>query len=104
LHNALFHRVAHVVRRVPQHARFGKTAGIASDADNLVIRIFSFSFIKVCPKDESATAAASFSMREPAQSCREDRFKPLTGRDAPVIDYLNRKKPLHQFRPARFRW
>ena len=28
---------------------------------------------------------------------REERFKTLTGKDAPVIDYLNRRESVHQF-------
>ena len=28
---------------------------------------------------------------------REERFKPLTGQDAPVIDYLNQQESVHQF-------
>jgi RNase adaptor protein for sRNA GlmZ degradation len=28
---------------------------------------------------------------------REERFKALTGRDAPVIDYLNQQESVHQF-------
>ena len=28
---------------------------------------------------------------------REERFKPLTGKDTPVIDYLNQQESVHQF-------
>ena len=28
---------------------------------------------------------------------REERFKTLTGKDAPVIDYLNQQESVHQF-------
>ena len=28
---------------------------------------------------------------------REERFKPLTGKDEPVIDYLNQHESVHQF-------
>lgn len=28
---------------------------------------------------------------------REDRFKALTGRDAPVIEYLNQQETVHQY-------
>jgi RNase adaptor protein for sRNA GlmZ degradation len=28
---------------------------------------------------------------------REERFKSLTGKDAPVIDYLNQQESVHQF-------
>ena len=43
-------------------------------------------------------AADSFSM--PAAfpiPGREERFKALTGKDAPVIDYLNQQESVHQF-------
>jgi len=75
-----------------------KLQGIASDADNLVIRIFSFSFHQGLPKDESGNGGGFvFDGRSLPNPGREDRFKPLTGRDAPVIDYLNQQETVHQF-------
>jgi aminoglycoside/choline kinase family phosphotransferase len=75
-----------------------KLRGLASDADNLVVRIFSFSFHRGLPKDESGNGGGFiFDGRSLPNPGREDRFKMLTGRDAPVIDYLNQQESVHQF-------
>jgi aminoglycoside/choline kinase family phosphotransferase len=75
-----------------------KLQGIASDADNLVVRIFSFSFHRGLPKDESGNGGGFiFDGRSLPNPGREDRFKVLTGKDAPVIDYLNQQESVHQF-------
>jgi len=75
-----------------------KLQGIASDADNLVVRIFSFSFHRGWPKDESGNGGGFvFDGRSLPNPGREERFKTLTGRDAPVIDYLNQQESVHQF-------
>ncbi|HXL21516.1 MAG TPA: RNase adapter RapZ [Candidatus Dormibacteraeota bacterium] len=71
---------------------------IASDADNLVVRIFSFSFHQGLPKDDSGNGGGFvFDGRSLPNPGREERFKPLTGKDAPVIDYLNQQETVHQF-------
>jgi aminoglycoside/choline kinase family phosphotransferase len=75
-----------------------KLQGIASDADNLVVRIFSFSFHQDLPKDETGNGGGFvFDGRSLPNPGREERFKPLTGKDAPVIDYLNQQESVHQF-------
>jgi aminoglycoside/choline kinase family phosphotransferase len=75
-----------------------KLQGLASDADNLVVRIFSFSFHRGLPKDESGNGGGFiFDGRSLPNPGREERFKMLTGRDAPVIDYLNQQESVHQF-------
>jgi aminoglycoside/choline kinase family phosphotransferase len=75
-----------------------KLQGIASEADNLVVRIFSFSFHRGLPKDESGNGGGFiFDGRSLPNPGREDRFKVLTGKDAPVIDYLNQQESVHQF-------
>lgn len=75
-----------------------KLQGLASDADSLVIRIFSFSFHRGLPKDDSGNGGGFvFDGRSLPNPGREERFKPLTGRDAPVIDYLNQQESVHQF-------
>ena len=44
------------------------------------------------------TAEDLFSMaRSLPNPGREERFKALTGRDAPVIEYLNQQESVHQF-------
>jgi aminoglycoside/choline kinase family phosphotransferase len=75
-----------------------KLQNLATDADNLVVRIFSFSFHQSLPKDESGNGGGFvFDGRSLPNPGREDRFKPLTGKDAPVIDYLNQQETVHQF-------
>ncbi len=75
-----------------------KLQGLASEADNLVVQIFSFSFHRGWPKDESGNGGGFvFDGRSLPNPGREERFKALTGRDAPVIDYLNQQESVHQF-------
>ena len=75
-----------------------KLQGLASEADNLVVRIFSFSFHQGLPKDESGNGGGFiFDGRSLPNPGREERFKALTGKDAPVIDYLNQQESVHQF-------
>jgi len=75
-----------------------KLQGLASDADNLVVRISSFSFHRGLPADETGNGGGFiFDGRSLPNPGREERFKALTGRDAPVIDYLNQQETVHQF-------
>src|SRR5499427_3902247 len=75
-----------------------KLQALASDADNLIVRIFSFSFHRGLPKDESGHGGGFvFDGRSLPNPGREERFKSLTGRDAPVIEYLNQQESVHQF-------
>jgi aminoglycoside/choline kinase family phosphotransferase len=75
-----------------------KLQGLAAEADNLVVRIFSFSFHRGLPKDESGNGGGFiFDGRSLPNPGREERFKTLTGKDAPVIDYLNQQESVHQF-------
>ena len=82
------------------HSMLGseKLQALASDADSLVVRIFSFSFHRGWPKDESGNGGGFvFDGRSLPNPGREERFKALTGRDAPVIEYLNQQDSVHQF-------
>jgi aminoglycoside/choline kinase family phosphotransferase len=75
-----------------------KLQSLASDADNLVVRIFSFSFHQGLPKDETGNGGGFvFDGRSLPNPGREVRFKSLTGQDAPVIDYLNQQETVHQY-------
>ena len=75
-----------------------KLQGLASEADNLVVRVFSFSFHQSLPKDESGNGGGFvFDGRSLPNPGREERFKNLTGKDAPVIDYLNQQESVHQY-------
>jgi len=75
-----------------------KLLGLASDAQNLVVRIFSFSFHRGMPQDETGNGGGFvFDGRSLPNPGREERFKTITGKDAPVIEYLNQQESVHQF-------
>jgi len=75
-----------------------KLLGLASSAELLTVRIFSFSFHREAPKDESGNGGGFvFDGRSLPNPGREEQFRALTGRDAPVIEYLNRQNSVHQF-------
>jgi aminoglycoside/choline kinase family phosphotransferase len=78
-----------------------KLQGLASSADPLIVRIFSFSFHRQMPVDESGNGGGFvFDGRCLPNPGREEEFRALTGKDAPVIDYLNRRESVHQFLSA----
>ncbi len=75
-----------------------KLQGLAESADALTVRIFSFAFHRRMPSDETGNGGGFvFDARSLPNPGREDRFKQLTGKDAPVIDYLNQQESVHQF-------
>ncbi len=68
------------------------------ETQNLAVRIFSFSFHREMPRDESGNGGGFvFDGRSLPNPGREEEFKQLTGKDAPVIEYLD-----HQESTARF--
>jgi aminoglycoside/choline kinase family phosphotransferase len=75
-----------------------KLRNIASSAEGLTVRIFSFSFHREMPKDETGNGGGFvFDARCLPNPGREERFKPLTGKDQPVADYLNQQESVHRF-------
>jgi aminoglycoside/choline kinase family phosphotransferase len=68
-------------------------------AENLVVRIFSFSFHRGGPpKDETGHGGGFvFDVRSLPNPGREERFKTLTGKDAPVIDYLRQYSSVDEY-------
>jgi aminoglycoside/choline kinase family phosphotransferase len=71
---------------------------LASIGETLTVRIFSFSFHRGWPKDETGNGGGFvFDGRSLPNPGREERFKALTGKDAPVIEYLNQQESVHQF-------
>jgi aminoglycoside/choline kinase family phosphotransferase len=75
-----------------------KLQGLATPAEALTVRIFSFSFHREMPVDPSGHGGGFvFDARSLPNPGREERFRSLTGKDAPVIDYLNQQGSVHQF-------
>jgi aminoglycoside/choline kinase family phosphotransferase len=71
---------------------------LAAETQNLVVRIFSFSFHQSLPTDETGNGGGFvFDGRSLPNPGREEQFKSLTGKDAPVIEYLQQQESVHQF-------
>ena len=88
-----------------QMAESEKLLGLASSAPEvakrpaeLTARIFSFSFHRQAPVDESGNGGGFvFDARSLPNPGREERFRQLTGKDAAVIEYLEAQPGVHEF-------
>jgi aminoglycoside/choline kinase family phosphotransferase len=70
----------------------------ATEPERLTVRVFSFSFHRGLPQDETGNGGGFvFDGRSLPNPGREERFKTLTGKDAAVMDYLNQQESVHQF-------
>ena len=70
----------------------------ASEPERLTVRVFSFSFHRGLPQDETGNGGGFvFDGRSLPNPGRDERFKTLTGKDAAVMDYLNQQASVHQF-------
>jgi aminoglycoside/choline kinase family phosphotransferase len=75
-----------------------KLMGLASPATGLTVRIFSFSFHRQMPTDETGNGGGFvFDARSLPNPGREEQFRSLTGKDVEVIDYLNQRENVHQY-------
>jgi aminoglycoside/choline kinase family phosphotransferase len=75
-----------------------KLLALSSEPENVVVRIFSFSFHQGLPKDDSGHGGGFvFDVRSLPNPGREEKFKKLTGNDDLVIEYLNQQETVHQF-------
>jgi len=87
------------LRSLASDADSAKSSDATSATGHLVVRIFSFSFHRDgVPKDETGNGGGFvFDSRSVPNPGREERFKALTGKDAPVIDYLNQQEGAREF-------
>jgi aminoglycoside/choline kinase family phosphotransferase len=77
-----------------------KLQGLASTSqpEKLTVRIFSFSFHRGLPQDDTGNGGGFvFDGRSLPNPGREECFQSLTGKDAPVVDYLNQQESVRQF-------
>ena len=75
-----------------------KLQNLASEGDGITLRIASFSFHRGLPQDETGHGGGFiFDCRSLPNPGRQERFKTLTGKDAPVVDYLNGQEAVHHF-------
>ena len=75
-----------------------KLQGLAASAAELTVRIFSFSFHHQMPVDEAGNGGGFvFDARSLPNPGREERFRQLTGKDAPVIEYLEQQEAVREF-------
>jgi aminoglycoside/choline kinase family phosphotransferase len=76
----------------------GKLRDLALPAEGLTVRIFSFSYHREMPADESGNGGGFvFDARSLPNPGREEQFRTLNGKDAAVIEYLNRQESVHQY-------
>lgn len=71
---------------------------VALNPDRLTVRVCSFSFHRGLPKDETGNGGGFiFDGRGLPNPGREEQYKQLTGKDAAVVEYLDRHESVHKF-------
>jgi len=75
-----------------------KLQGVASASGQLTVRVFSFSFHRGLPQDETGNGGGFiFDGRSLPNPGREERFQALSGQDEPVVEYLDQQESVQQF-------
>jgi aminoglycoside/choline kinase family phosphotransferase len=75
-----------------------KLLGLAVPDTRLTVRVFSFSFHRQMPVDESGNGGGFvFDARSLPNPGREERFRRQTGKDAAVIEYLRNEPSVRQY-------
>jgi aminoglycoside/choline kinase family phosphotransferase len=86
------------LRSLAEQPNAAPSSDTTARPDPLIVRIFSFSFHRGGPKDETGNGGGFvFDCRSVPNPGREERFKALTGKDASVIEYLNQQPAAHEF-------
>jgi aminoglycoside/choline kinase family phosphotransferase len=82
----------------PMAVGSGESRFAPREESHLTVRVFSFSFRRGIPKDETGHGGGFvFDARSIPNPGREEKFKVLTGRDQPVIEFLNQQESARQF-------
>ncbi len=75
-----------------------KLQAVASETENLTVRVVSFSFHRGLPEDETGNGGGFvFDGRSLPNPGREERFQTFTGRDTAVVEYLDQQESVRQF-------
>ena len=75
-----------------------KLRNLSAPVAGLTVRIFSFSFHNGLPADAAGHGGGFvFDARSLPNPGREARFRQMSGKDEPVIEYLDRQESVHQF-------
>jgi len=75
-----------------------KLQTVSSTPGQLTVRVTSFSFHRGLPIDDTGNGGGFiFDGRSLPNPGREERFKPLTGKDSAVIEYLEQQESVRQF-------
>lgn len=75
-----------------------KLQGFAPEPEKLTVCVTSFSFHRGLPDDDTGHGGGFiFDARNLPNPGREERYKPLTGKDAPVAEYLNQQQSVQQY-------
>ena len=71
---------------------------LPAESENLVVRVFSFSFHQELPRDETGHGGGFvFDCRSLPNPGRQAQFKAFTGRDACVVEYLQQQEAVHRY-------
>jgi aminoglycoside/choline kinase family phosphotransferase len=75
-----------------------KLQSIAKETPGLTVVVSSFAFHRGPLVDESGNGGGFvFDARSLPNPGREEQFKKLSGKDAPVVEYLNQQESVHQY-------
>ena len=87
-----------LMKAFSEMANSERLQGVAAETDKLTVRVMSFSFHCGLPRDESGHGGGFvFDARSLPNPGRDERFKAATGKDVPVIEYLEKQEAVRQF-------